>query len=203
MSTQHTSSQSHTEKRDKILEIARKRMMHYGVSKTTMSEIAEDAQMAVGTIYLYFKNKDEIVLAIAQECREEQDAFLQTTLQNKSLTASQKLENFFLNKFRYINAFRTETPHGKEIIAYLVQNFPESVDNWEKRFENAIGTILKQGIEQKTFCIVDHEEAAYLLRIATAGFFPLPYIQMPKYMEEADLLKLVRWFINSWKSPQR
>lgn len=194
-----TASVSSPEKRAKILEVARKRMMHYGVSKTTMSEIADDAEMAVGTIYLYFKNKDEIVLALAQECRTEQDQFLQSILQDNTMDASQKLQTFFLEKFRYINAFRTETPHGKSLTAYLVQNFPESVNDWEVRFEHAIFTILEQGVAQHAFFIPDLKEASRMLRAATMGFFPLPYLELPKYPREDDLVTLLQWFLAQWR----
>lgn len=188
------------EKRAKILEIAKKRLMQYGVSKTTMAEIAEDAQMAVGTIYLYFKNKDEIVLAIAQDCRLEQDQLLQSIVGDTLLTPRKKLETFFLQKFRYATNFRTETPHGKELIAYLIQNFPESLPAWEARFEKAIATIFQQGIDQGAFQIQDVEEAAHLLRLATSGFFPLPYLELPKYLQEEELIKILRWFLQSMET---
>jgi len=48
-----------------IVDAARKRFQHYGIGKTTMQEIAADAGVAVGTLYLYFSNKDELVVACA------------------------------------------------------------------------------------------------------------------------------------------
>ena len=55
-------------KRARILEVARRRFSHYGYDKTTMAEIAEDAGMAVGTLYLFFKNKQDIVMAFGESC---------------------------------------------------------------------------------------------------------------------------------------
>lgn len=187
------------EKRAKILEAARKRMMHYGVAKTTMGDIAEEAGMGVGTLYLHFKNKDEIVLALAQLCREEQEACLQTILNDPALSESDKLERFLLEKFAYVRAFRSDTPHGKELIAYLVQHFPDSVGEWETRFEAAVGSILAPGVRQGVLHIPDVPEAARLLRLATSGFFLLPYLELPKYPEEEDLRQLLRWFLRCWK----
>lgn len=155
--------------------------------------------MAVGTLYLYFKNKDEIVLAIAQACREEQNTVLQAILQDASLSPSQKLETFLREKFRHVITFRTETPHGKGLIAYLVQNHPESLLEWESRLENAIASILQQGVEQNAFRIDNVQEAAHLLRMATASFFPLPFLELPKYPEESDLIQLTHWFIRTWE----
>ncbi len=199
METASLTSPSHHEKRLRILDAARKRMFHYGISKTTMSEIAEDTQMAVGTIYLYFKNKDEIALAIAQECRREQDEFLQSILQNEGLTPLQKLETFFVEKYRFMQAFKTETPHGKTLIAYLIQAYPELSSDWQMRFQDAIASILKQGQAKGNFVIDDADEAARTLRIATMGFFPPPYIDLPLPPDENDLLHMIRWFCRIWQ----
>ncbi len=53
-------------KREAILNAAKRRLNQYGVKKTTMQEIAEDVGIAVGTLYLYFKNKNEILIATAE-----------------------------------------------------------------------------------------------------------------------------------------
>ncbi len=192
-------SSPHQDKCSRILEAARKRIWHYGVSKTTMGEIAEDAQMAVGTIYLYFKNKDEIVMALAQECRAEQESLLQTILQDTSMSSPEKLEAFFLEKFRNVQQIRNENSHRKELIAYLVQNFPAASVNWAERFENGIRDILQQGVEQGTYQIEDVNQSAQVLRLATMGFFPLPYLELPRYPEERELLAVVQWFNQTWR----
>ena len=59
------------DKRQRILEAARKRFRYYGVRKTTMQEIARDAGVAVGTLYLYFKDKDDLLVALYEGVHEE------------------------------------------------------------------------------------------------------------------------------------
>jgi TetR/AcrR family fatty acid metabolism transcriptional regulator len=49
------------EKYKKILEAAIKIFSKYGYHKSTVSQIAKEAGVADGTIYLYFKNKDDIL----------------------------------------------------------------------------------------------------------------------------------------------
>ena len=61
-------------KTERILAAARDRFEHYGVAKTTMQEIATDAGVAVGTLYLYFRNKDELIVACAREFVDDRDA---------------------------------------------------------------------------------------------------------------------------------
>src|SRR5208337_2715482 len=49
------------DKRTRILQAARKTFNEYGVEKTPISLIAKRANIATGTIYLYFKSKEDIV----------------------------------------------------------------------------------------------------------------------------------------------
>jgi len=52
-------------KRQAIIEAARNIFAMKGYEDTTISEIAEDAGVAVGTVYLYFRNKREIYTSVS------------------------------------------------------------------------------------------------------------------------------------------
>ena len=60
-----------TDTRKQILEAARQRFMHYGYSKTTMSEVAKDCEMSAGNIYRFFASKLDIAEAMATEFNAE------------------------------------------------------------------------------------------------------------------------------------
>ncbi len=53
-------------RRDAIVDAAEKLFFSKGFTSTTMDEIAESAELSKGTIYLYFKNKEEIYAAIVR-----------------------------------------------------------------------------------------------------------------------------------------
>lgn len=55
------------EKRERILQSAIKIFARKGFYNARISEIAREAGVADGTIYLYFKNKDEILITIFEE----------------------------------------------------------------------------------------------------------------------------------------
>jgi AcrR family transcriptional regulator len=58
-------------KRQQILKAATALFIHHGYRKTSISDVAARAQVAKGTVYLYFKNKPEILVhAIAEEKRQ-------------------------------------------------------------------------------------------------------------------------------------
>ena len=54
-------------KREKILEAAIKVFARNGFYQSKVSEIAREAEVADGTIYLYFHNKDDILISLFEE----------------------------------------------------------------------------------------------------------------------------------------
>lgn len=59
------------EKHEKILDAAAKVFARKGFHNAKVSEIAREAQVADGTIYLYFKNKDDILIHLFEEKMSE------------------------------------------------------------------------------------------------------------------------------------
>ncbi len=62
---------ANSEVRLKILEAAKERLWHFGFKKTTIDEIAADAGVGKGTVYLHFNSKEDIALAIMSEFKTE------------------------------------------------------------------------------------------------------------------------------------
>lgn len=59
-----------TDKRRRILEGALKAFAKKGFYNTKVSEIASEAGVADGTIYLYFKNKDDLLISLFEDRME-------------------------------------------------------------------------------------------------------------------------------------
>ncbi len=55
------------EKRDQILESARKLFLEHGYANTRMEDIARDADLAIGTLYLYFANKNDVYASLCED----------------------------------------------------------------------------------------------------------------------------------------
>lgn len=53
-------------RKNQIIDAAEKVIFSKGLGQTTMDEIAEEAELSKGTLYLYFKNKNELYMAIAE-----------------------------------------------------------------------------------------------------------------------------------------
>ncbi|MBP1154612.1 MULTISPECIES: TetR/AcrR family transcriptional regulator [unclassified Paenibacillus] len=59
------------DKRDKIIESALKLFEEKGYHSTKISDIVQDAGMAKGTFYLYFKSKEDMFRHVAEACLDE------------------------------------------------------------------------------------------------------------------------------------
>lgn len=90
-----------------------------GIQQTSIDEIAKNAGVAKGTIYLYFKNKEEIIFTIWDILTQQhQEAFDKRI--NFEMSEKQKiLEYFNFNDF--------EENFDKEQILNLYQNFVSSM----------------------------------------------------------------------------
>jgi AcrR family transcriptional regulator len=61
-------SQSHLDaRRQQIVDAARARFASHGFARTSMTDIVEASGLSVGSIYRYFRSKDEIVTAICDQ----------------------------------------------------------------------------------------------------------------------------------------
>jgi TetR/AcrR family fatty acid metabolism transcriptional regulator len=78
------------DKRERILDAAVRVFAKKGFYATRVSEVAKAAGVADGTIYLYFKSKDELLVSLFEDRVERLLAFLQSDLP-RAATASDKL----------------------------------------------------------------------------------------------------------------
>ena len=97
-------------KSDAIVAAAGKRFRYYGVGKTTMQEIAADAGVAVGTLYLYFNNKDDLVVACAETFIERHRQQIASILA-ADIAGQDKLRQYILARFREVEDVRTSSRH--------------------------------------------------------------------------------------------
>ncbi|MBQ8650105.1 MAG: TetR/AcrR family transcriptional regulator, partial [Flavobacteriales bacterium] len=72
----------------------------YGFHGTSMAMIAENASIGAGTIYRYFKNKDELIMSLMQDIQHKVvDAMLADYDEN--VPYRERFERMWLNMTRY------------------------------------------------------------------------------------------------------
>ena len=65
MGIQERKERERERRRQQIMVAAKRVFSAKGFSKTTMEDIAKDAELSPGTLYLYFKNKDELYASLS------------------------------------------------------------------------------------------------------------------------------------------
>ena len=58
-------------KKEKILEAAYQRFLHYGYSKTTMNEISGDISISKALLYYYFPDKSQLYIAVMRKVADD------------------------------------------------------------------------------------------------------------------------------------
>lgn len=186
-------------KRARILAAAKRRFGRFGIKATTMQEIARDAEIAVGSIYQFFPDKDALVLAWVDEHRQLLHAQLEAVLQ-KQQPADEKLREFLRTRFRAVEAIREE-PAVAELTRAVLRLTPQTVEEMTQSVLQSLEAILKEG--RRTGCLPSAEPKAdaEILFFALSGFFAGTPDRIQAPPTEKNMLRVAEWFIAKWKLP--
>jgi AcrR family transcriptional regulator len=149
-------------KRDAILDAARTLFAKKGYEETTIADIARAARVAVGTVYLYFRNKHEVYTAVALDIESTiADVFQNPTLLN--LPFEEKL-------YAMVDAIFLESRKHMDLIALLQIDMRSSEEIMQHKHTNervtqAIAVILQSAIEQGQLAPCNTEMYAQLLNL--------------------------------------
>ena len=107
---------------DIILAAAINRFSEFGYNKTTMAEIANDADMSAANIYRYFKNKEEIAAACAKIFMSERTDSLKKIIRDTRLNATQKLEKYVFTNLEISQQKAIENKKIDELCTEITKN---------------------------------------------------------------------------------
>lgn len=184
-------------KREAILNAAKQRLRKYGIQKTTMQEIAKDAGIAVGTLYLYFKNKDDILIASTEEFAKQHILDMEKIL-NSSNSPPEKLKAYIINRFHASQETRNSGSHAAELARAVIRLQPQLLSEQGDWTRQNVMKILHQGIEDNLFFIDNLQPDVEVFLYAIAYFFPVATTE--KYFEpkQENLSMVIDWFIKKW-----
>ncbi len=158
-----------TEIQDKyelILSSSRKLIEEIGFSALTMDKVAQKAGIAKGTVYLYFKDKDELLEKVLSSGFEKMFERIKTRVGNES-GAFNKLKSLINENLKHIyeNRYFFKTIFLDEVnVVFLKKKSKESYNLRRKRYTDYIGDIIKSGIESGEFRKdIDYSKTAYML----------------------------------------
>lgn len=137
-----------------ILQAARIHFAEVGFAKTKVSNIAKKAQVANGTIYSYFKTKDELFEGVIEDILDQDLRLIKAT----DLQSQQSVYSFLLEHFDKIVS--TVEKSGRDGISRLVlkegENFPNIKEIY---FQRVLSPYLVE-FEKLIQIAIDREEIA-------------------------------------------
>ncbi|RMD94084.1 MAG: TetR/AcrR family transcriptional regulator [Calditrichaeota bacterium] len=134
-------------KRERILKAAVKVFAQRGFYNSRVSEIARHAGVADGTIYLYFKNKDEILISIFEEEMEKFINHVKKELQSTD-NALKKIHKFIRAHFRFVK----KHPKLAQVLQLELRQSNKFLKEYTgtklKEYLNLLASLIEEGQEQ-------------------------------------------------------
>ena len=138
--------------------IAAKRVFsHKGFSKTTMEDIAKEAELSPGTLYLYFKNKDELFSSLTIRILQYLNIRLEHVANNREIvTTEQKIDAlkeamydvYKFDPLMLVNMFHLQS---SDIIKKLSPQLLSDIRTLSQNSLNIMSQIFEEGIEKGIF----------------------------------------------------
>ncbi len=144
------------EKYHRIIQAATKIFAQKGFYHARISEIAREAGVADGTIYIYFENKDDILISLFEEQMQAVlDNMVSADLQGGT-DPVRKLERFALTHLRLIE----QNKNMAEIIQVELRQSSKFMKEYKNekfaQYLDLIGEIIREGQKKGVFRAGDH-----------------------------------------------
>src|SRR5690606_11156284 len=155
-------------KRAKILDVAKRRFAHFGMTKTTMAEIAKDLSFSKALLYYYFPDKHSLYTAVLEHVVNEMINKVEAYIPSASgveeillyaVESRMSIMRDNYNFFEYSSSQFIQNPGemGKNIVPYC------------ERIRDQYILILKKGVDNKDIKVDDFNETAELLLFSLMG----------------------------------
>lgn len=171
MGVQERKEREREQRRRDILDAARAMFVEHGLSHASMDRIAEQAELAKGTLYLYFRNRDELLMALIADDMEQLIAKLEA-VSGSRLRADRKLlkavETF--HEFAVENNLFYQVMTQVNVQQLMACNHEASAamghfEEHNTRMMSAMTAILREGVESGVFRLEHSEEYTVLLMV--------------------------------------
>ena len=134
MGIQERKQRERERRRQQIIVAAKRVFSEKGFSKTTMEDIAREAELSPGTLYLYFKNKDELYASLSLRILQYMNIRLEDVKKGNDSEPAQKIDSikealydvYQFDPMILINMFHLQSGESlKNISSPLLDNISE------------------------------------------------------------------------------
>jgi AcrR family transcriptional regulator len=140
----------HLAHREDILRAAEKVFAAKGFFQTTMSEIAQAAEFGTGTLYKYFKSKEDLYFTLIDEKTDKINRLVRDELSRKN-SAIERIKNVLILELEFIERnrdfFRIYTSEGSRFEWSIKDDCGKKVHDKMVDYIHLLAQVLKQGMK--------------------------------------------------------
>ncbi len=196
-----------TERRSAILKAANRLFEHYGHAKTTIADVAREAQVGVGTVYLEFESKEAIVQALSLSTHDEVlEAMRRASQSGREDDYAARLTAVLTARTTCFVELRSRGQHACELVHCKTEGVRAAHQRFRDEERVLLEGLVEQGRRAGVFAGCDPAEVAQLIQRAYASLSP-PWIFGGDAPEEAqrasqELCKLLLHGLLAEKDPR-
>lgn len=135
------------DKKSTILESARQLFRQHGYKRTSMDDIAHEAGVAKGTLYIYFPSKEQLFIAVSQQFHSSMMAKLREA-GALNLPLAEKMIALMDARIGEILRWKSGTPHAQDLIATYQRLVEADESSSYEEFRGLVARALKDGIRE-------------------------------------------------------
>jgi TetR/AcrR family transcriptional regulator len=152
--------------RGEILSAAEKVFAAKGFFPTTMSEIAETAEFGTGTLYKYFKSKEDLYFTLIDEKTDEINRLVKSELLQKT-SAIERIKKVLGLQLEFIERnrdfFRIYTSEGSRFEWTVKDELGKGIHKKMVTYIHILAEVMNQGIEGGEFRALNPMDLAHAL----------------------------------------
>ncbi len=156
MGIQERKEREKERRRQQIIVAAKRVFSEKGFNKSTMEDIASEAELSPGTLYLYFKNKEELYASLSLRILQYLHIRVEHVNKETELSPEQKLEKLIeamydvydFDPLIIINMFHLQS---SETLKNLSPRLMTQIEELSRKSIGAISSIFREGVEKGVF----------------------------------------------------
>lgn len=175
------------EMQDTILDAANRLMERYGYKKMTMDDLAQEAGIGKGTIYLHFRSKEEVALSCMEMMKKRIHAEL-CALARGNGSPVERLHTMLVRRVMMrFDAVQGYARSLDDLLAALRPQFLARRERWLAEEAEIFAEVLIEGRLHGTFAVEEALNQAMTLLLATNAL--MPFSLSPRELgERAEVL---------------
>ncbi|MFQ6617709.1 MAG: TetR/AcrR family transcriptional regulator [Fidelibacterota bacterium] len=186
-------------KRREIIESAQKVFAEKGFERATLEEIAREAEFGKGTLYSYFKNKEDLFLSAYTSGLEDLYCYVCESIRGIHST-EQKIKRIIRSSFEY---FENNRPFFQMLILEyskldmeLCSQFKDSMGEKHIKIFQLVSDVLREGIERGELKKMKPSKMASALQSLIHSFIHQNILNPDEYSIQDNIMDISHIFLH-------